>query len=231
MPGDHVDLAVQLRDPERMDHVTGPGDEVHALARRDVDLVRGDGRRARVAHLPEPLVADDLDRHRRRPRVRRVRRPRHHEVGHDEHRDVRAQWDGDAEHHHESRCQALALAEQGDSRLVAPEPADEEQEERAAEHRSRGGEHPPPQRRDLAGRLRAWVERRLVAASGDGDGKHEHGQQRPDARARAPWAHARSACRGSEPLGQPPAVSPSAPMAAMFPPGERFQRGWSARRR
>ena len=37
-------------------------DDAHRCPRRDVDLVGRDRRRAGVAHLPPPLVADDVDR-------------------------------------------------------------------------------------------------------------------------------------------------------------------------
>ena len=63
---DHVDLPVQLRYPERMDDVVGLRDDLHPRAGRDVDLVRRHRVGPRITHLPEPLVAGDLDAHRRR---------------------------------------------------------------------------------------------------------------------------------------------------------------------
>ena len=50
------------RHPEAVDHVVGAHLEPHRRTHRDVDLVRGHRRRARVAHLPPPLVADHARR-------------------------------------------------------------------------------------------------------------------------------------------------------------------------
>ena len=102
-PGDQVDLAVQLRASRSC------GSRRRSCRRRrrgtpdgDVDLVRGDGRRARVAHLPPPLVADHARPSARvEPRARRRRRA------------------------HDERCRTRRRAREQDDRHDDPEDHDE----------------------------------------------------------------------------------------------------------
>jgi hypothetical protein len=86
LAGDHLQLAVQLRNPERVDDVGRLELEAHALADRDVDLVRRREPVVGVLDLPPEHVAAHQDRVldvRRRPsktcsprRVRKVAAPR-----------------------------------------------------------------------------------------------------------------------------------------------------------
>ena len=59
---DHVDLPVELRHPEAVDHVPARDLDPHRYADRDVDLVRGADVRRRDSDIPEPLPPGNLDR-------------------------------------------------------------------------------------------------------------------------------------------------------------------------
>ena len=84
---DQIELVAERRHPERMDHIICVHLELHRLADRDVDLVRGveDARLvlAVIAHLPPPLMTDDLDRD---LRVARRALDRRHRVAGPHHR-------------------------------------------------------------------------------------------------------------------------------------------------
>ena len=68
---DEITLAGERRDPKRVNHVLGLEREVHRASLRQIELVgRDDGvelsgwaslRELRIAKLPPPLMADDLD--------------------------------------------------------------------------------------------------------------------------------------------------------------------------
>ena len=64
-PRDQIFLAVEIWNPEAVDHVVGRQLQQNRAAYRNVDFVRSDhgvaGRFRRIAHFPPPLMADDLD--------------------------------------------------------------------------------------------------------------------------------------------------------------------------
>ena len=98
VPGNDVALAVQLGDPEGVDHVAATGQRrvagaqrhVHFTTHRDVHFARGDDllvalARRRVVELPPPLLADCSDFE----RVRRGRLVQLEDEAHGGHRDDR----------------------------------------------------------------------------------------------------------------------------------------------
>src|SRR5437773_10284401 len=62
---DQILLAVQVGNPEAVDHIVGTQNEAYRLAEREVDLIGADEGVARfgskIPYLPPPLVPDDLD--------------------------------------------------------------------------------------------------------------------------------------------------------------------------
>ena len=166
-PRDHVDLAVERRHPEAVDHVRRRRHHVDAGVDRDVDLVGGDGAAVRVAHLPPPLMADDVDR---QPGAARIRRRGLADQIHV--RDPEQGHEGDQRHRHPEQQDhalrhVLALADERQPRPVPAPPRDHQHGHRAQEHHGGRRQHPPPQQRDVVRRLAVRAEDRLLAAPGD----------------------------------------------------------------
>ena len=124
-PGDDVDLSIQLRQPDAVDHIVRGPEDVDPRRRRDVELVGGHGGRARVANLPPPLVPDDVHSHRRRARVRRRRRTDHEHVGPEEQRGQQDDRERNAEADDEPGRTALAEPER-QRRLVTTKPSEQQ---------------------------------------------------------------------------------------------------------
>ena len=145
---DHVDLARERRDPEAVDHVGARRDDVHPSVHRDVNLVRRHRTRFRVAHLPPPLMADDVDRQPSAARGRRGAAADHIQVRCREQRDQHDERNGNPEQHDHPPRDVLALAHERQPADPAPDECEAQQPERAEEHDRGGPEHPPPQQRD-----------------------------------------------------------------------------------
>ena len=154
-PGISSTLRFELRDPEAVDHVGGRADDVDPRVDRDVHLVRGDRRRARVADLPPPLVRDHPDGQLRRPGRGRRGRAHDEDVRPDEERREQHDRHGDAEDDDEPVAARSS-----------PPPTGQARRGRDAASRGRAGRRPDPKptHADAEHDPEELDDRRLLAA-------------------------------------------------------------------
>ena len=173
-PRHRVDLAVEARHPERVQDVGGRRDHAHRRAHGDVDLVRGRDPLLRIADRPEPLLADDVDRHLRAAR----RRLRGRTQGREDVDEERDQHDRRHERARDEHGRVAVLAPVDPVEPAAPlEQRDQHEQRDDADDDRRADEHHPPERRDRVGRAAVGRERRLLAAAaGEREREHPHGR-------------------------------------------------------
>ena len=160
-PGDHIDLAVELRDPKAVDDVRAPDANVDGHADRNVDLVRRPRAGARIRDVPEPVAC-------RRRRLRGCALPRDGEVF------------GSASSVSTNRATITTAGSATPSATTNLVPGGQPLAVRRERRRRRptassattiantiagADEHDPPQRRDRPGGTAVRRERRLAAAA------------------------------------------------------------------
>ena len=186
------------RHPEAVDDVVGVDEHLHRRPHGDVDLVRRDGARAGIPHLPPELVADDADR-----QLRLLRRRRDWPSGRSCRGSGRCPRRGRAptarRPARRGRARARRRAPRGRRRARRGTPGGScahPGERRGSARRSpnaerRADEHVPPERVDAAGRLAVRGERVLLRAAA-GEQQHETTAAGSACRAAASRRHPRA---------------------------------------
>ena len=182
LPGDGVDLARQLRDPEAVDDVVRAQDEVDGRPTGMWISFGGDHARLRVADVPPPALGRDLDLQLARPGPGGRRWVVVTVTTASTARMTTGATIPPAQMK-PTRCRgraAAAAASAGGERAPAPEDGDDDQA--GHDHVDGGGEaeHQPPHPGHVAGLGAVVVEDRgrVVAAGGQGDGGDRHRAQR-----------------------------------------------------